>query len=306
MWPTKHLIHRFAHGFRQAFHPRLVPGAWIACAIMVLAGCATSPSGGSSQSVVPEPVVIDDRSIFLKMTSEASQMMDSDVMVDMDTLRAQLEKQPSIHLDLPEPTPLDPEDARKAITVVGGVYKCNRCTRWHVAPATGFLIAEDMVVTNYHVVDRPDHAGLVVRLFDGRVLGVQEVLAASESFDLALLRIPKTGIQPLTLGLPAPVGAKVDLISHPNQRFYTLSEGKVSRYFLRKHKDTPVPTMSITADFGRGSSGAPVLDPSGHVVGIAVSTESLYYNQKDGEQKNLQMVFKNCVPVAQLRRLIGG
>ena len=48
------------------------------------------------------------------------------------------------------------------------------------------------------------------------------------------------------------------------------------------------------------------LDDSGQVVGIAASTESLYYTEKDGVQKNLQMVFKNCVPVSQLRELIGG
>ena len=47
-----------------------------------------------------------------------------------------------------------------------------------------------------------------------------------------------------------------------------------------------------------------MLNSAGEVVGIAASTESLYYTDKDGEQKNLQMVFKNCVPVSQLRELI--
>jgi len=174
-----------------------------------------------------------------------------------------------------------------------------------VAPASGFLIAEDMVVTNYHVVNQPERSSLAVRLFDGRVFMVEAVVAASERFDLAVLRIPKTGVKPVALGQAAPVGAKVDLISHPNQRFYTLTEGRVARYFMMQRDRKQVPAMSITADFGRGSSGGPVFNETGEVVGIAASTESLYYTEEDGDQKNLQMVFKHCVPVSQLRELIG-
>ncbi|MBT3843113.1 MAG: trypsin-like peptidase domain-containing protein, partial [Verrucomicrobia bacterium] len=127
-----------------------------------------------------------------------------------------------------------------------------------------------------------------------------------ERYDLAVVRIPNTGITPVALGQAAPVGAKVDLISHPNQKFYTLSEGRVARYFMTQRDKKTVSAMSITADFGRGSSGAPVLNEAGEVVGIAASTESLYYTEDDGDQKNLQMVFKNCVPVSQLLELIGG
>ena len=49
-----------------------------------------------------------------------------------------------------------------------------------------------------------------------------------------------------------------------------------------------------------------MLNEEGQVVGIAASTESLYYTEKEGVQNNLQMVFKNCVPVSQLRELIDG
>ena len=273
---------------------------------LMFSGCASLSTENPPAAGQAEPVVINDRQIIRQMTAKASRMMDSDSVVGMKTLIERLKKEPKVNLQLPKTGSVSADEARKAVAVVGGVYKCDKCTRWHVAPASGFLIAEDLVVTNYHVVDNPERSGLAVRLFDGRVFMVEDVVASSERYDLVVLRLPKTGIKPIALGQAAPVGAKVDLISHPNHKFYTLSEGRVARYFVTQRNRRPVPAMAITADFGKGSSGAPVLNEEGQVVGVAASTESLYYTEKDGEQKNLQMVFKNCVPVSQLRELIGG
>ena len=270
-----------------------------------VAGCTCMKPGAVRSTGGTKPAVINDRAIIGQMTREATRMMDSGEPVSMESLIEQLKKEPRLSLKLPAGKGARAADAQKAIAVVGGVYKCKSCTRWHVAPASGFLIAEDMVVTNYHVVNQPERSSLAVRLFDGRVFMVEAVVAASERFDLAVLRIPKTGVKPVALGQAAPVGAKVDLISHPNQKFYTLSEGRVARYFMTQRDRKTVPAMAITADFGRGSSGAPVLNEAGEVVGIAASTESLYYTENDDDQKNLQMVFKNCVPVSQLREIIG-
>ena len=271
-----------------------------------IAGCTSTKPGGVQSSETVKPAVINDRAIIGQMTREATRMMDFNETVSMESLIEQLKKEPRAELGLPVGKGGRAEEVQKAIAVVGGVYKCKRCTRWHVAPASGFLIAEDLLVTNYHVVNQPERSALAVRLFDGRVFMVESVVVASERYDLAVVRIPNTGITPVALGQAAPVGAKVDLISHPNQNFYTLSEGRVARYFMTHRDKKTVPAMAITADFGRGSSGAPVLNEAGEVVGIAASTESLYYTEDDGDQKNLQMVFKNCVPVSQLRELIGG
>ena len=64
-------------------------------------------------------------------------------------------------------------------------------------------------------------------------------------------------------------------------------------------------SLVIGIDIGTSSTKTLLLNEEGQVVGIAASTESLYYTEKEGVQNNLQMVFKNCVPVSQLRELIG-
>ena len=273
---------------------------------LMLGGCASTPDEEASAPIQPEPAVINDRQIVGQMTAKVTEMMDSGSVVEMKTLIDKLKKEPKAKLQLSDAGAASVDEAQKAVVVVGGIYKCDRCPDWHVAPASGFLIAENLVVTNYHVVDNPERSGLAVRLFDGRMCMVDEVVASSRRYDLAVLRLPKTGIKAIALGLSAPVGAKVDLISHPNRKFYTLSEGRVARYFVIQRNRRPVSAMAITADFGKGSSGAPVLNEDGQVVGIAASTESLYYTENEGIQKNLQMVFKNCVPVSQLRELIEG
>ena len=264
---------------------------------------APAPVASPSQ---PEPTVINDRQIISQMTNKVTEIMDSGSVVEMKALIEKLKKEPKTKLQLSNDSLSGVEQAQQAVVVIGGVYKCNRCPDWHIAPASGFLIAEDLVVTNYHVVGNPDRSGLAVRLFDGRMFMVEDVVASSEQYDLAVLRLPKTGMKPIALGPPAPVGGKINLISHPNRKFYTLSEGRVARYFVMQRNRRPVSAMAITADFGKGSSGAPVLNEEGQVVGIAASTESLYYTEKEGVQNNLQMVFKNCVPVSQLRELIDG
>ena len=65
-----------------------------------------------------------------------------------------------------------------------------------------------------------------------------------------------------------------------------------------------VTVQQITAAYGKGSSGAPVLNEYGAAVGIVSRTSSLYYTVEKGVQKNLQMVFRTCVPVANVLKAL--
>ena len=148
-------------------------------------------------------------------------------------------------------------------------------------------------------------------LFDvpqGRVFPVKEVLASSQRNDIAIdrLDLPKgESLAPLPLQSDQPVGSSIAVISHPDRHFYALSLGIISRYHhLQRKPNEKAAIMAITADYARGSSGAPVLNDRGAVVGIVASTNSVYYKNENGKQENLQMVFKQCVPAASLLELI--
>lgn len=124
--------------------------------------------------------------------------------------------------------------------------------------------------------------------------------------DVAILQAEGKGFTALPLSTNAPAGMPVRVISHPDHNFYTLSEGVVSRQFVnsRRRGMEPVTMLAITADFAKGSSGGPVFDDTGAVIGIVTSTVSTYYDTNNGRRDNLQMVFKHCIPSGYLLELV--
>lgn len=98
--------------------------------------------------------------------------------------------------------------------------------------------------------------------------------------------------------------SELRVFSHPDDHFFALSEGMVSRYVALPVEKAPgeVTFMAVTADFGAGSSGAPVFNERGGVVGLVNNTQSLYYDPKKG--RDLQMVFKHCLPSQYIQQLI--
>jgi S1-C subfamily serine protease len=163
------------------------------------------------------------------------------------------------------------------------------------------------IVTNYHVVDDATKTTLVVMTADGRVSPVQRVLAASRADDLAILKVDADALVPLPVATTtdaAPVTAPIGIISHPAQHFYCYTSGNVSRRTKIRRGSQAVDAIWVTADYARGSSGAPVLNSRGQVVAIVKSTDSVYHSIKDGKPQNLQMVFKICIPSTSLLKLV--
>jgi S1-C subfamily serine protease len=162
------------------------------------------------------------------------------------------------------------------------------------------LTADGAIVTNYHVVEGilDDERAMVATTSTGGVYPVKELLAASETDDVAILQLelPRgVQLQPAKVAPRSWPGEDAIVISHPVGRFYTLTKGTVSRNATLHMKDGTSNRLFITADYAKGSSGSPVFNSLGEVIGLVSSTESIYYTQTKDVQKNLQMVFHNCV-----------
>jgi S1-C subfamily serine protease len=209
-----------------------------------------------------------------------------------------------------------------AVVVVGSIYKCGSCSEWHLGGmASGWLLAGDgLVVSNHHVFGEEEKHRFGVMTADGNVYAIKAILAADKAGDAVIFRIDTRGetLPALTLGRPAACGDAVTIISHPAGRFYSLTTGVVSRYHRQpadqaKGTDTPRTEpaqqpvwMSVTADYAVGSSGGPVFDETGAVVGMVSRTYSSQADRHHRRFGNLgnQMVFKDCVSLDTLLGLI--
>ena len=140
---------------------------------------------------------------------------------------------------------------------------------------------------------------------DGEVRPVVEVLAAHADADVAVLRVEGEGFTALPLRSGVRPGEPVHVLSHPDSAFWYFSSGNVARRTIRRERRrAPVEMLEITADYARGSSGGPVVDSTGAVVGVAQATNSVYYDERGDAQENLQMVFKYVVPSEAILELV--
>lgn len=196
------------------------------------------------------------------------------------------------------------DNIKYSVLAVGELYKCNHCSEGHLATATAFLISEDLCVSNYHVFDvlsdqKSKIIGLGVINFKGKVFRIIEVLAANKDDDVIIFRIDTEGekLKPLPLNNLISVGDEVNVISNPKRKFYTYSQGIVTRKHMLVRCNSP--RLSTSSDFAQGSSGGPVFDKNGNVIGVIESTYSLY-----SMDKHVQMVVKDIIPIQCVLDLI--
>jgi serine protease Do len=165
-----------------------------------------------------------------------------------------------------------------------------------VAEGTGFVIRDGYILTNHHVVEGASRMQAV--LPDKRVLELQGILAQDAGHDLAILKAPVHSLRPLPLMGADRVepGERVVVLGNPLGFSSTLSDGIVSAWRENGIEEDPEfikgPLLQITAPISEGSSGSPVMNLDGEVVGVAVA----FYN--GGQSLNF------AVPASSVRKLL--
>ena len=132
---------------------------------------------------------------------------------------------------------------------------------------TGFFVSADgKFVTNAHLIEGADTAS--AKLENGATYLIRGVLKPALDKDLLLLQADAKDVPYLTISRqPLPdVGSRIAVIGSPFGLEGTVSEGIISGHRNAKKDDQ---WLQMTAAVSPGSSGSPVVDENGKVVGIA-------------------------------------
>jgi S1-C subfamily serine protease len=134
---------------------------------------------------------------------------------------------------------------------------------------SGFFVAKNVVATNSHVVSQAS-AGYAKLVGQSAKLGIKGIIAFDPLHDLALIEVESSDAPSLQVAAKPSleIGDPVYVIGNPLGLEATFSPGIVSGF----REIGQVRVMQMTAPISPGSSGGPVLDESGKVVGVSVFT----------------------------------
>lgn len=144
-----------------------------------------------------------------------------------------------------------------------------------VSMGSGFVIAKGFITTNYHVVKGA--RDVTVKFSDGRSVSSPGYIAVSKDsqYDLAIISCDTGAVRPLSLAESSAVriGESVVAVGSPQGLNGSISTGIVSG--IRKISDifpdldlSNATVFQTTAPISHGSSGGPLIDTHGNVIGM--------------------------------------
>jgi S1-C subfamily serine protease len=144
-----------------------------------------------------------------------------------------------------------------------------------IQEGSGFAAADNLVVTNAHVVAGEQHTTVFTR--DGRRLNAS-VVAFDADRDIAVLRVAGLRLVPLVRGV-AKVGTTGAVFGHPNGGPLQESPARVAQDIIATGTDiyrtsrTNRDVFVLAARLAPGDSGGAFVDAQGHVDGVAFAID---------------------------------
>jgi hypothetical protein len=132
---------------------------------------------------------------------------------------------------------------------------------------SGFFVAPNIIATNYHVMEGATKASCYLNNSDTEYK-IDGYVGIDKSVDLILLKVSTLNKPAIKLAVStASIGQKVYVIGSPRGLPATISDGIISG--MRDFEGNKL--LQMTASISPGSSGGPVLNSNGELLGISVS-----------------------------------
>lgn len=131
---------------------------------------------------------------------------------------------------------------------------------------SGFIVEEGKVITNLHVIEDAKF-GYAVISGENKLHKIEGYFSVDSTNDLALLSVPTLKGDPLRISdNTSEIGEKIYVIGNPKGLSGTISDGIISG--IRTFDGSEL--LQITAPISPGSSGGPVINNNGQLVGVSV------------------------------------
>lgn len=142
------------------------------------------------------------------------------------------------------------------------------------------LKAEGMIISNRHVVEGAD--AVKVSFAEGKSYFSRDI-EMLEGYDLAIIRLKAQDLPFVAVetGHMVELGQTVTIIGNPRGFQRISARGEVKEFFTG---DSGMPVFTIDAVIAPGSSGSPVLDEKGQLVGIIFAIGTVKLNDEEQER----------------------
>ena len=167
-----------------------------------------------------------------------------------------------------------------------------------ISQGSGFFISTDGVgITNYHVLDGANSAYILTG--DGKKFDISNIVDYDTNIDLVKFKIKansdsKFKALKIQRGLPQQ-GSSILSLSTPIGLEATLSTGIISAL---RNDDIHGAIIQITAPISHGSSGSPVMDMTGTVIGVAT------FGYEQGQSLNFAVAANNIYKMQRSLNLL--
>jgi S1-C subfamily serine protease len=168
-------------------------------------------------------------------------------------------------------------DIAKAAFKSVALLEMNDANGQPLSLGSGFFVADGVIATNAHVIEGA-FSGTAKLIGNNQKIKILGSIVVDRHADLALLRV-NSSAPSFALGPAASptVGDHVYVVGNPLGLEGTFSEGIISG--VRSIGTDSI--LQMTAPISPGSSGGPVMDSTGAVIGVSVATF------QDGQNLNL-------------------